>query len=211
MKTSVSERKPKARTASDPATRGRIVAAARQHFMAHGFRGVTMDELAAELGMSKKTFYAHFESKTALVEAVLQDKLAQADADLGRIVSDERDFPQMIHDLLACVQHHAGELQPPFVRDMSREAPEFFKMVQERRQEMIQRHFGTIFARGRKLGAIRKDISAELIIEILVGATRALANPAKVQEMNLTPKAVLSAIISSVLEGALTGQGRNKL
>ena len=30
----------------------RIVTAARQHFFAHGFRGVTMDDLAAELGMA---------------------------------------------------------------------------------------------------------------------------------------------------------------
>jgi AcrR family transcriptional regulator len=210
MKTSVSERRPGARAAKDPSTRAQIVAAARRHFMAHGFRGVTMDDLAAELGMSKKTFYAHFESKQALVEAVLQEKLAQANADFGRIVSGDQDFPDMIHELLACVQRHAGEIQPSFVRDMSRETPEMFKMVEVRRQEMIQRHFGTIFAKGRKLGAIRKDIPIELITEILVGATRAVANPAKVQEMNQTPKSVLSAIITIVLEGALTEKGRGE-
>ncbi len=67
---------------------------------------------------------------------------------------------------------------------------------------------GKIFAEGRKLGTIRKDIAPDLIIEILVGATRAVAHPAKVQEMNLTPKAVLSAIITIILEGALTEKGR---
>ena len=56
-------------------TRQRIVGAARRHFFAHGFRTVTMDDIAEELGMSKKTLYAHFPSKTALVEAVLLDKL----------------------------------------------------------------------------------------------------------------------------------------
>ena len=43
----------------EPAHR-RIVAGARRYFFAHGFRGVTMDDLAAELAMSKKTLYAHF-------------------------------------------------------------------------------------------------------------------------------------------------------
>src|SRR3569623_91684 len=97
--------------AKDNAARARIVAVARRHFMAHGFRGVTMDDLAAELGMSKKTFYAHFESKKALIEAVLRDKLADANADFERVVEGGKDFPEMIHDLLASVQHHTGEIQ----------------------------------------------------------------------------------------------------
>ena len=52
-------------------TRKRIISGARRHFFAHGFRGVTVDDLAAELGMSKKTLYAHFDSKPQIVEAAI--------------------------------------------------------------------------------------------------------------------------------------------
>src|SRR5438093_494123 len=58
----------------------RIVEAARAHFFSHGFRSVTMDDLAEELAMSKKTLYAHFPSKIALLEAVLADKFAGVEA-----------------------------------------------------------------------------------------------------------------------------------
>src|SRR5262245_50783563 len=68
-------------------SRERIVLEARRHFLSHGFRGVTMDDLAAELGMSKKTLYAHFPGKSALLQAVLEDKLRSADADFGEITS----------------------------------------------------------------------------------------------------------------------------
>jgi AcrR family transcriptional regulator len=57
--------------------RRRVLEAARAHFFSHGFRTVTMDDLAAELGMSKKTLYAHFPSKDALLEAVMNDKFAR--------------------------------------------------------------------------------------------------------------------------------------
>jgi len=53
------------------ANRQRIVDAARGHFFSHGFRSVTMDDLALELGVSKKTLYAHFPGKFDLLEAVL--------------------------------------------------------------------------------------------------------------------------------------------
>jgi AcrR family transcriptional regulator len=54
--------------------RQRIIDAARAHFFSHGFRSVTMDDLAVELGISKKTLYAYFPGKFDLLEAVLADK-----------------------------------------------------------------------------------------------------------------------------------------
>src|SRR5690349_12048205 len=51
----------------------RIVRQARAHFFEHGYSQCTMDELAAELGMSKKTLYVHFPSKAALMAAVIDD------------------------------------------------------------------------------------------------------------------------------------------
>ncbi len=49
----------------------RIVGVAERIFLRSGFSRVLMDDLARELGMSKKTLYAHFASKEALLRAVL--------------------------------------------------------------------------------------------------------------------------------------------
>lgn len=189
----------------------RIVSAARKHFMAHGFRGVTMDDLAAELGMSKKTLYAHFSAKAVLLEAVIEDKLVSAEADFSAISGRfATGFVEALHDLLACVRRHGEELQPPFLRDMAREAPELFQLVQGRRRALIQRHFGKLIGEGRKTGMIREDIPADLLIEILVGATDALITPQKLSQLDLPAKEGLAAIVSVFLEGVLTVKGRSK-
>src|SRR3954465_2269959 len=102
--------RPNSHRAAEDAVRARIVAAARRHFFAHGFRGVTMDDLAAELGMSKKTLYAHFSSKTALVEAAILDKFAELETELGRVEAEySADFPEALRRLLTGVQHHTEE------------------------------------------------------------------------------------------------------
>nr|MDQ3625420.1 TetR/AcrR family transcriptional regulator [Verrucomicrobiota bacterium] len=120
--------------ALEDAVEQRIVSEARRHFLAHGFRGVTMDDLAAELGMSKKTLYAHFASKGAVLAAVIEDKLRTVEADLHRITSERSsDFLAALRQLLACLRRHSEELQPPFLRDMAREAPHLFQLVQTRR------------------------------------------------------------------------------
>ncbi|MGE3151267.1 MAG: TetR/AcrR family transcriptional regulator [Nitrospiraceae bacterium] len=188
----------------------RVVTAARHQFMRHGFRHVTMDDLAAELGMSKKTLYACFPSKVALLEAVLLDKFRSVEADLDGITAAcSSDVLNALHRLLACMQHHTEEIQPPFVRDMRRESPELFKIVETRRRDVIQRHFGKILGEGRRAGMIRKDIPATLIMEILLGAVQAVMNPPKMAELALSPKTGYAAIMKVVLEGVMTETGRS--
>jgi len=187
----------------------RIVSAARRHFLSHGFRSVTMDDLAEELGMSKKTLYASFSGKTDLLRAVLLDKFRSIETDLERIASAaSTNVLDSLHQLLACVQRHAEEIQPPFVRDIRREAPEMFQLVQSRRRDVIQRYFGKIFDDGRRSGIFRKDIPTRLMIEVLLGATEAIMNPPKMAELGLTPKSGFLAIITIVLEGVLMEKGR---
>jgi AcrR family transcriptional regulator len=192
----------------DPAAR-RIVAAARRHFLIHGFRNVSMDELADELGMSKKTLYVAFASKTDLVRAVLLDKYRDVELDLARIMSQSSgDVLGALRQLLACLQRHTLEIQPPFVRDIRREAPEMFELVQSLRRDLIQRNFGKLFEEGRKSGLIRKDISTRLMIEILLGATESIVNPSKLAELGLTVKAGYSTVVAVILEGVLTQKMR---
>jgi AcrR family transcriptional regulator len=196
----------------DRTARHRILGAAREHFLAHGFHGVTMDDLAEGLGMSKKTIYAQFPSKSALLEAMLLDKFRCAEEEMEAITSEcSADFPAGLHRLLACVQRHTEEIRPPFLRDIQREAPDLFKVVQARRREVIQRSFSKLLGEGRREGLIRKDIPVHLIIEILLGAVEAIVNPPRLAELGLSPKSGMTAVISVILEGALTPEGRTKL
>lgn len=196
--------------ALDEKVRRRILMAARAHYLAFGFHNVTMDDLAEELGMSKKTIYAHFSSKNLLLEAVLLDKLRSVEEDLETIECSS-DFSKGLQQLLACIQGHTAEIRPTFLRDIQRYAPDLFKLVQARRQEIIQRYFSRLLGEGRREGFIRKDIAVPLIIAILIGAVDAIVNPPRLAELGLTAKGGLTAVISVILEGALTPEGRGQI
>jgi AcrR family transcriptional regulator len=201
---------PAAHTGIDNLAANRIVVAARSHFFAHGFRSVTMDDLADELGMSKKTLYVAFPSKLDLLRAVLLEKFRHVEADLDKVMSTvSSDVLGALHHLLACMQRHAGEIQPPFVRDIRREAPEVFKTVEDQRRKIIQRYFGKIFEEGRRAGIIRKDIPTRLMIAMLVGVTEAIMNPPKMAELGLTPQTGYLSVVTVMLEGLLTEKGRS--
>ncbi len=185
--------------------RERIIAGARVYFLTNGFRGVTMADLAEELGMSKKTLYVHFASKTELLAAVMEHKFAAVEADLEQATAaGSGDFQQVLRGLLACMQRHTEELQPAFIRDVRREAPELFQMAEKRRAAMLQRHFGKLFLEGRRVGLVRKDLPVRTLVAILLGTTQAIVNPPKLAELGLTVKEGFSAVISVILGGVLT-------
>jgi len=87
-------RKSSSQSRKHDANRQHIVDAARGHFFSHGFRSVTMDDLAEELGISKKTLYAHFPGKIDLLEAVLADKFQGVETMLKEVTrAQPHDFP----------------------------------------------------------------------------------------------------------------------
>jgi len=187
----------------------RIVDAARTHFFSHGFRSVTMDDLAEELGISKKTIYAHFPGKFDLLEAVLADKFAGVERTLKEVMrAHPHDFPATLHDLLARTLRELDEIKPPFVRDMRQKAPHVFKIVERRRGALLDRYFGKLFIEGQRAGMVRKDVPAKLIIEILLAMVQSIMNPPKMEELGMMPKEGFAGIIKIVLEGALTTKGR---
>jgi len=202
-------RKYRPRSEGSRSVRERIVEAARVHYFRHGFRSVTMDDLAIDLGISKKTLYAHFPGKMNLLEAVLADKFARVEATLKEVTrAHRRDFPATLHDLLAGTQRELGEIKPPFLRDMRQKAPQAFKAVEGRRAALIERHFGELFTEGQRAGMVRKDLPVGLMIEVLLAIVQAIMNPAKMEELGMMPKEGFAGILKVVLEGVLTAKGR---
>ena len=170
---------------------------------------MTMDDLAEELGISKKTLYAHFPGKIDLLEAVLADKFAGVEATLKEVTrAHAHDFPAALQALLAGTHRELDEIKPPFVRDMRQKAPEVFKVVERRRAELIDRYFGKFFVEGQRAGMVRKDVPVKLIIEILLAMVQSIMNPPKMEELGMMPKEGFTGILKIVLEGALTSKGR---
>ncbi len=190
----------------------RILASARHHFMAHGFKNVTMDDLASEMGMSKKTLYAHFPSKSALVKSVLTQKLDEAESELGSVVAEKSaDFIGALHQLTAQLQKHTGEAQPVFVRDLSREEPALAEYLLARRRKIVEKTFVKLLACGREAGHVRDDIPIEFLIEVLLAVLETIAVPKHLASHDLSLTECLKRILSVFLTGVLTEKGRRTI
>jgi len=61
----------------DPGKRAAILDAAKRLFIAHGYEGASMDQIAADAKVSKLTVYSHFGDKDSLFTAAIVDKLEE--------------------------------------------------------------------------------------------------------------------------------------
>ena len=93
---------------ADCTKRGQILNGARQVFLAHGFDGASMGEIAKVAGVSKGTLYVYFDSKEALFEALtLEEKKGLAEV-LFKLDSEDPDVKAVLTRLGRTYLEHMG-------------------------------------------------------------------------------------------------------
>jgi AcrR family transcriptional regulator len=71
-----------------PPTRQRLIDASLERFYRDGFRNVGIDQICADVAISKTAFYKHFESKDDLMLAVLEDRQRWLERTFRELVLD---------------------------------------------------------------------------------------------------------------------------
>ena len=65
--------------------RARVLAAARRVFLARGYHGASLEQIAEEAGFSKGVVYSQFDSKADLFLALLEARMEERAADTARV------------------------------------------------------------------------------------------------------------------------------
>jgi len=85
----------------------RILLKAEELFMQFGIRSVSMDDIANNLGMSKKTLYQYFADKDELVEGVVDGHINEVEGDCIKCRTNATDA---IHEIFLTMEHIMEEL-----------------------------------------------------------------------------------------------------
>lgn len=185
---------------------------ARGQFFAHGFATVTMDDIARELGMSKRTLYQHFSGKNELLLKALEQKIQQVGVGLDEIVDkQELSFVEKMTAVLEFLSHNLPRPSKAFVRDVNRFAPDVWQTVDARRSQIIHRCFSHLIEEGGKEGDLRADVNPELLMTVLLTLIQYLITPETLSRFPMTLGQLFEQIIDFFLRGVLSEQGRSSL
>lgn len=184
---------------------------ARDKFFQFGFTRVTVDEIAQDLGVSKKTLYRHFPSKEALLREIMKQTTGEIEASVDTILNDRNsDFVEKLRRIWALLASRLSKIGQPFQQDLERHAPEVWKEVDQRRNQIIRQRFGKLFQKGVQSKAIRRDINAELLVLIYLTLVQRIVNPETLSQLPLSMSQAFETIISVMFEGILTDRARRR-
>jgi AcrR family transcriptional regulator len=189
--------------------RDRIVQAARAQLFLRGYSALTMDELAVELGMSKKTLYQHFAGKEELVRAAIEAFAREIRAEAEQILSDRHlTFAEKLRGLTGGLLQRLSQLSPHLFRDLQRFAPALHDLVLELRRKNIPVIFGRLIEQGQLSGKVRDDIDPGFAAEFLLHAMQGLMQPQNLEHLRLAPHETFERAMNLFFGGLLTPAGR---
>lgn len=178
------------------AQRDRILTAAQKCFVEHGFHAASMSSIAQTSGMSAGLIYRYFESKSAIILAIIERQLAERREDIA-MLQTSTDFCARIAEFFE--QWRDGDPQvtnATLFLEMTAEAsrdPQIARAL--RRSDLISRaEFGDWLSRGRERGGLGlAKASSQTRALILQCFFEGLAIRA-VREPDLDPSALRAAL-----------------
>ena len=141
----------------------KIFEKARHLFYTIGVRNTTMDDLAKELGISKKTLYKEIENKADLVKFCVQYDLKKDEDSIYQISAQTENA---IEELLLIASHIYSELQtfhPTMMHDLVKFYPESWTLVENHRDIFAKKNIANNLKKGMQQGLYRKDINTEMV------------------------------------------------
>lgn len=189
----------------------RILSQAEQMFIQFGYSKVTMDEIAASLGMSKKTLYKFFPGKEALVKEMITSMKCTIDDHIEFVWSNqEMDFMDKLKSVMNFIGKQTTKLHGPLLEDLHKNIPEVWKEIHDFRKANAVKRFTTFINEGVEKGVFRKDIDRQLIVLFYLHAIQGLINPETLSQLPYSANQVFDAIIRIIFEGTLTEEGRKE-
>lgn len=187
-------------------TRARILAGAEPLFHEHGLRKVTVEDLCAATGVSRRTFYQHFESKEALATEVVGIIVKEVSGPLMANLESRRPAAEIIPKNFQLITELVfARVSARFLADVDAELPEASRLIGENRRRIIDGLVAVIH-RGQREGSIQPGLKPESIGKIIYAILENSASPAFALSNGLSLAEICETLSALFLCGLLVSK-----
>jgi AcrR family transcriptional regulator len=179
----------------------RILHKSHELFMRYGVRSVSMDEIAAHLGISKKTIYQYYSDKDALVEGVVGIEI---DRNEKTCWSQKEACENAVHEIFIAVdmvQEMLTHMNPSLIFDLEKYHPKAYKKFNDHKNKFMYDIIKDNLERGIKEGLYREEIKPDILSRFRLASMFLIFNP----EIFPVNKHGLAEILAEVTDNFLFG------
>lgn len=185
----------------------KILSKASERFLRDGFYKVTMNEIAADLRISKKTIYKYFPAKELLVNGTIDFITGRIKTEVEQIIDSDENSVVKFCMLLDKIWSFFIRIGDKWFRDLNNFMPEAWKRVDEFRSKMIFKNFTRLIEQGKSEKLIL-DYPTPIILNVFLNSIRATVNPEFVINNNFSLYQAAENTFEILLNGILTEKGK---
>ncbi len=143
--------------------RQKIIHKSTELFLTLGFKSVTMDDIANEMGISKKTIYVHFSNKTKLVETVTFYLFETICEGIDDICEASKNPIEELYDIKMFVMHHLKNEKSSPQYQLRKYYPQIYSMLKIKQFEKMHESVQESLQDGVDTGLFRDSIDVDFI------------------------------------------------
>ena len=146
-------------------------------FMRYGIKSVNMDDVARQLGVSKKTLYLYFKDKEDLLSHVVHHHCSLEQESISAIVSKKLSAIEEMFEIMHWVLSILSKVNPSVQFDLDKYHPEQSRKLKESRHRVVYGCMLSNMKKGQKEGMYRKDFHADVIAKVYISRMDVLFDP----------------------------------
>ncbi|MFI2741857.1 TetR/AcrR family transcriptional regulator [Zhouia sp. PK063] len=154
----------------------KIIEKSTQMFLDLGFKSVTMDDIANESGMSKKTIYQYFKNKKELVSACVNDLIDFIQNGICCVKKEELNAIEEHMEVRKFVIRSLKNEKSSPQHQLEKYYPGIFKDARTRHFSLMTDSVKENIEKGMKEGLYRGDLDPDIVSKIYFLATVELKN-----------------------------------
>jgi len=185
--------------------RKKVLLMSRNLFFSFGYSRVTMDEVASELNMSKRTLYQLYNSKNKLLEAVIYDFFQEFQDNINNniINSKNKNALTSLKQIISLIQKQTTKFSIHAFEDIRKNNPEAWQLISNLREKMFNSQLREILNRAKKENNLREDIDVEIIILIILNTIQSVVNPEIISQLPYSTEDVIEMLSKFIISGIL--------
>ena len=187
--------------------RRKILQKATELFMRSGIRSVSMDEIANQSGVSKKTIYQYYADKDELVDAVMQEEEKRIQNDTKECFEQSVDAVQEFLLTISRIYVQFSEMNPVVISDMERFHPKAHNRFQKMKYDHLFKVIHKNLQRGIEEGLYREEIDTEVVAKYRIESIMIPFNLSVFPPAKFSLAAVTKELMEHYLFGLATVKG----
>jgi AcrR family transcriptional regulator len=151
-----------------------ILLKVRELYMKYGIKSITMDDVAMELGISKKTLYQYITDKDDLVGKFIDNEILLRQDEICKCFKSDFNAIEELFEITIFMNRFLRDQNPATDHDLKKYYPHHYNRMVKTRRERIFSYILLNLKKGKEEGLYRENLNEEIIAKLYLSRVESI-------------------------------------